>query len=82
MRLHTFRFYMGEMLMSLLALSAGMYGMAAVNRWSFSVFLTLQGTAHCPCWNPLSIPSGAIFSFESGHMKPGDPLRLPQCSWQ
>lgn len=42
-KLRTCRFYMGELLMSALALSAAMYGMAAVNRWSFSVFLTLQG---------------------------------------
>ncbi len=41
--MRTCRFYMGELLMSLLALSAALYGMAAVNRWSFSVFLTLQG---------------------------------------
>ena len=37
------RFYMGEMVMSVLALAAAFYGMASVNKWSFSVFLTLQG---------------------------------------
>lgn len=42
-KMRTCRFYMGELMMSLLALSAALYGMAAVNRWSFSVFLTLQG---------------------------------------
>ncbi len=47
-QLRTCRFYMGELLMSVLALSAATYGMAAVNRWSFSVFLTLQGILLSP----------------------------------
>ena len=42
------RFYMGEMAMSALALAAAFYGMASVNKWSFSVFLTLQGVSSSP----------------------------------
>ena len=42
-RLRTCRFYAGEMAMSALALAAAFYGIASVNKWSFSVFLTLQG---------------------------------------
>jgi Na+/H+-dicarboxylate symporter len=45
LKMRTCRFYMGELLMSVLALSAAMYGMAAVNRGSFSVFLMLQGAS-------------------------------------
>ena len=37
------RFYMGEMVMSMLALAAALYGVASANKWSFSIFLTLQG---------------------------------------
>ncbi len=37
------RFYAGEMVMSMLALTAALYGVAAANKWSFSIFLTLQG---------------------------------------
>ena len=29
--------------MSMLALAAALYGVASANKWSFSVFLTLQG---------------------------------------
>ncbi len=43
-RLRACRFYAGEMAMSALALAAAFYGIASVNKWSFSVFLTLQGT--------------------------------------
>lgn len=39
----TCRFYAGEMLMSTFVLTAAMYGVFSVNKWSFSIFLTLQG---------------------------------------
>ena len=45
------RFYAGEMVMSMLALTAALYGVAAANKWSFSVFLGLQGN---------SLPSKAV----------------------
>ena len=47
-RLRACRFYAGEMAMSALALAAACYGIASVNKWSFSVFLTLQGAVACP----------------------------------
>lgn len=47
-RLRTCRFYAGEMAMSALALAAASYGIASVNKWSFSVFLTLQGKLYPP----------------------------------
>lgn len=37
------RFYAGEMLMSTFVLTAACYGVFSVNKWSFSIFLTLQG---------------------------------------
>ena len=37
------RFYAGEMLMGLLALSAALAALASATRWSFAVFLALQG---------------------------------------
>ena len=40
------RFYAGEMVMSMLALTAALYGVAAAHKWSFSVFLGLQGELH------------------------------------
>ena len=39
----TCRFYAGEMMMSTFVLTAAMYGVFSVNKWSFSIFLTLQG---------------------------------------
>lgn len=39
----TCRFYAGEMLMSTFVLTAAFYGVFSVNKWSFSIFLTLQG---------------------------------------
>ena len=38
------RFYASEMMMSLFVLTAALYGIFSVNKWSFSIFLTLQGT--------------------------------------
>lgn len=38
------RFYAGEMAMSTFVLTAAFYGVFSVNKWSFSIFLTLQGT--------------------------------------
>lgn len=40
---HVCRFYAGEMLMGLLALSAALAALASATRWSFAVFLALQG---------------------------------------
>ncbi len=37
------RFYTGEMLMGLLALSAALVALASATHWSFAVFLALQG---------------------------------------
>ena len=33
--------------MSMLALAAALYGVASANKWSFSIFLTLQGVPKC-----------------------------------
>ena len=49
------RFYASEMMMSLFVLTAALYGIFSVNKWSFSIFLTLQGEALCS--NPVSWPS-------------------------
>ena len=37
------RFYASEMMMSMFVLTAALYGIFSVNKWSFSIFLTLQG---------------------------------------
>lgn len=37
------RMYAGEMMMSCFVLTAAFYGIFSVNKWSFSIFLTLQG---------------------------------------
>ena len=37
------RFYAGEMLMGLLVLAAALAALASATRWSFAVFLALQG---------------------------------------
>lgn len=42
----TCRFYAAEMMFSMFVLSAASYGVFSVNKWSFSVFLTLQGEPH------------------------------------
>jgi hypothetical protein len=44
------RFYASEMLMSTFVLTAAFYGIFSNNKWSFSIFLTLQGVE--PLWNP------------------------------
>ena len=41
----TCRFYAGEMMMSTFVLTSAFYGVFSVNKWSFSIFLTLQGTS-------------------------------------
>ena len=50
------RFYAGEMAMSTFVLTAAFYGIFSINRWSFSIFLTLQGTpgAASPCQGRLA----------------------------
>ena len=60
------RFYAGEMAMSTFVLTAAFYGIFSINRWSFSIFLTLQGvpwvrpealvcTDYATAWQVLSI---------------------------
>lgn len=44
----TCRLYAGEMMFSTFVLSAAFYGVFSVNKWSFSIFLVLQGTATPP----------------------------------
>lgn len=39
----TCRFYAAEMLFSMFVLASASYGIFSVNKWSFSIFLTLQG---------------------------------------
>lgn len=41
----TCRLYAGEMMFSTFVLSAAFYGVFSVNKWSFSIFLVLQGEA-------------------------------------
>ena len=45
------RFYAGEMAMSTFVLTAAFYGIFSINKWSFSIFLTLQGgfPGACAC---------------------------------
>lgn len=42
----TCRFYAAEMVFSFFVLASASYGIFSVNKWSFSIFLTLQGA---PC---------------------------------
>ena len=37
------KMYLNEMMMSTFVLTAAFYGIFSVNKWSFSIFLTLQG---------------------------------------
>lgn len=39
----TCRFYAAEMVFSFFVLASASYGIFSVNKWSFSIFLTLQG---------------------------------------
>lgn len=39
----TCRFYAAEMFFSIFVLASASYGIFSVNKWSFSIFLTLQG---------------------------------------
>lgn len=39
----TCRFYAAEMMFSFFVLASASYGIFSVNKWSFSIFLTLQG---------------------------------------
>ena len=41
----TCRFYAAEMVFSVFVLASASYGIFSVNKWSFSIFLTLQGTS-------------------------------------
>lgn len=41
------KLYAGEAAMSMFVLSAAIYGIVTVNRWTFSVFLMLQGAHPC-----------------------------------
>lgn len=42
------KLYAGEAAMSMFVLSAAIYGIVTVNRWTFSVFLMLQGAPPAP----------------------------------
>ena len=52
------KMYLNEMMMSTFVLTAAFYGIFSVNKWSFSIFLTLQGAQfeclgpvyYYPCW--------------------------------
>ncbi len=63
------RFYAGEMLMGLLAVSGALAALASGARWSFAVFLTLQGAS----------VTAAQSLHVSGLSQPGRLMRLP-CS--
>lgn len=39
----TCRFYAAEIMFSFFVLASASYGIFSVNKWSFSIFLTLQG---------------------------------------
>ena len=43
----TCRFYAAEVMFSFFVLASASYGIFSVNKWSFSIFLTLQGK---PCY--------------------------------
>ncbi len=53
------RFYASEMMMSMFVLTAALYGIFSVNKWSFSIFLTLQGTQQPSLHSPL-LPQSAL----------------------
>ena len=42
----TCRFYAAEVMFSFFVLASASYGIFSVNKWSFSIFLTLQGRPH------------------------------------
>ena len=42
------KMYLNEMMMSTFVLTAAFYGIFSVNKWSFSIFLTLQGAPLVP----------------------------------
>ena len=57
------RFYAGEMAMSTFVLTAAFYGIFSINRWSFSIFLTLQGDNHILLLHGHAVkPSGVAVS--------------------
>jgi len=42
------RFYAGEAIMALLAITAALAALASATRWTFAIFLTLQGRVPNP----------------------------------
>ena len=44
------KMYLNEMMMSTFVLTAAFYGIFSVNKWSFSIFLTLQGARADRVW--------------------------------
>ena len=56
--------------MSTFVLTAAMYGVFSVNKWSFSIFLTLQGSIHF-------LPSSYTFSTNTT-----EELKAQECSLQ
>lgn len=56
----TCRFYAAEVMFSFFVLASASYGIFSVNKWSFSIFLTLQGMlpagallTSIACWEPM-----------------------------
>ena len=69
------RFYASEMMMSMFVLTAALYGIFSVNKWSFSIFLTLQGA---PRSSPALLPFPSAHSFDRRLGALGCPTQHPR----
>ena len=65
------RFYASEMMMSLFVLTAALYGIFSVNKWSFSIFLTLQGRS--PLSLSLLISNQLVFTLQEATVQSQSP---------
>ena len=82
------RFYASEMMMSLFVLTAALYGIFSVNKWSFSIFLTLQGMplehlhtlSCCEFWVVLNPCSKCVIFPHAAGCGPRIVLRGRKCS--
>ena len=84
------RFYMSELMMSTFVLTAAFYGIFSVNKWSFSIFLTLQGGGALPALPHALTPAHlvpeaahAVYSplaFTSAHLVRKVIPWLPSCA--
>ena len=82
------RFYASEMMMSLFVLTAALYGIFSVNKWSFSIFLTLQGMplehlhtlSPCEFWVVLNPCSVCVIFRHAAGCGPRIVLRGRKCS--